>query len=53
MELIDADSITAINRPIKPTGRKYKINEISEVESFRIRFLVLRNYIYITKKKAN
>ncbi len=25
---------------------KYKINQISEIESFRISFLVLRNYIY-------
>ena len=31
---------------LKKYNIKYKINKISEVESFNIKFLVLRNYIY-------
>ena len=31
---------------IENYNSKYKINKISEVESFSIKFLVLRNYIY-------
>ena len=31
---------------IKEYNTKYKINKVSEVESFSIKFLVLRNYIY-------
>jgi 2-octaprenyl-6-methoxyphenol hydroxylase len=31
---------------IKEHNTKYKINKVSEVESFSIKFLVLRNYIY-------
>ena len=42
-KIIDKKSLLQI---VKKYNFKYKINEISEVESFRIRFLVLRNYIY-------
>jgi len=37
---------TGLLQIIEKYNIKYKINKISEVESFRIKFLVLRNYIY-------
>ncbi len=37
---------TSLLQTIENYNSKYKINKISEVESFSIKFLVLRNYIY-------
>ena len=42
-KVIDKTSLLKI---IKEHNTKYKINKVSEVESFSIKFLVLRNYIY-------
>ena len=42
-KLIDKLSLFKI---IEKYNIKYKINKISDVESFNIKFLVLRNYIY-------
>ncbi len=42
-KVIDKTSLLQI---IENYNSKYKINKISEVESFSIKFLVLRNYIY-------
>ena len=42
-KIIDKKSLLHI---VEKYNFKYRINQISEIESFRIRFLVLRNYIY-------
>ncbi len=42
-KVIDKKSLLQI---VRKYNINYKINKISEVESFRIKFLVLRNYIY-------
>ncbi len=42
-EVVDKTSLLLI---VKKYNIKYRINKISEVESFNIKFLTLRNYVY-------